>query len=405
MESRMRTRASAWGGVALVAVVLLAAVCLRGIGSDAAGAVDAAVTAAPESPEAARRALPPGARSALLSAPVHEGVPTNVELDDERAMALWQRQFQAAAAERVAMLLERGDARSLYEALLLLPGSGALDDDDYGRDRQAILDRARALAPDDPHLALVAAIDCGSEECDRAAAIDELLRLQPDNALGALLALDAALEAGDPAAIERWLARAAAAGHYDLGYTRTARDYAWAFGNVPAPTMDAETVRRTVASWGLEVEAATSADDLVTSNAMGVALAHALPSMVGLSDLCSARRVSSARLATCHRIWRHMAASDTAIAQAFALPQLVQMTGDATARRHWQERLRHFSWLMQEAGRITDLQAARDHVRLGEIQAWERLLKRRGITMPAGWLPDHPRHRSLILTGRPPPGD
>ena len=81
------------------------------------------------------------------------------------------------------------------------------------------------------------------------------------------------------------------------------------------------------------------------------------------------------------------------------------MTGDATARRHWQERLRRFSWLMQEAGRITDIQAARDHLRLGEIQAWERLLQRRGITMPAGWLPDHPTHRSLILTGRPPPGD
>ena len=394
----MRARVAAWGGVALAA--LLVAVLPRGAGSGAQGSAAAAVAAAPANPEHASAASWPGARSALAGR-----VPTNVELDDERAVALWQRQFQAAAAERIAMLLERGDARSLYEALLLLPGSGALGDQDYGRDRQAILDRARALAPDDPHLALIAAIDCGRGECDRAAAIDELLRLQPDNALGALLALNAALDAGDTAAIERWLARAAAAGHYDLGYTRTARDYAWAFGNVPAPHIAAEIVQRTVASWGLEVDAATSSDDLVTSNAMSVALAHALPSMVGLSDLCSARRVSSARLAKCHRIWRHMAGSDTAIAQAFALPQLVQLTGGAAGRRHWQERLRHFSWLMQEGSRVADIQAVRDHLLLGELQAWERTLQRRGLAMPAGWLPDYPRYRSLILTGRPPPGD
>ena len=399
----MRARVAAWGGVALAAVALLVAVLPRGAGSGAQGAAAAAVAAAPANPVHASAASWPGARSALAG-PVHDRVPTNVELDDERAMALWQRQFQAAAAERIAMLLERGDARSLYEALLLLPGSGALGDQDYGRDRQAILDRARALAPDDPHLALIAAIDCGSGECNRTAAIDDLLRLQPDNALGALLALDAALDAGDAAAIERWLERAAAADHYDMGYTRTARDYVWAFGNVPAPPLDAETVQRTFASLGLAVDSAT-VDDLVTVNAMGVVVAHALPSMAGLSDLCAARRASPAHLASCHRIWRHMAGSDTAIAQLMSLSQLVQMTGDAKERRHWQERLRHFSWLMQEGSRVMDIQAARDHLLLGELQAWERTLQRRGLAMPAGWLPDYPRYRSLILTGRPPPGD
>lgn len=404
MESTMRRSVVAWGAVALVAAVMLAAVYQRDAGKGMERTAVATVTPTSAGPDAAKQALPPGGRPAR--APLFlDRVPTNVELADQRALARWQRQFEAAASNRIAMLLERGDARSLYEAYLLLPGSGALGDADYGRDHQAILDRARALAPDDAHLALLAGIGCGGGACDRASAIEDLLRLQPDNALGAILALDVALKAGDQAAIGRWLERAAAAGSYDMGYTRTAGDYARAFENVPAPPMDPDTLRRTLASWGLAVDSTATVDVLAISNAMGVVAAHALPSMAGLSDLCSARRVSPAHLASCHRVWRHMAGSDTVIAQAIALPQLIQLTDDPGQRRIWQEQLRDFYWTHFTESRRPDLTYLGEIAKLGEIAAARRLLDRRGITMPAGWLPDDPRYRSLILTGRPPPGD
>lgn len=400
----MRRNVAAWGGAAIVAIALLAAVHQQGAGKGLAQAPVAAVAPAPAGAGAADPTVPPGAGSAR-AARFHDRVPTNVELADQRALARWQRQFEAAVNERIAMLLERGDARSLYEAYLLLPGSGALGDDDYWRDHQALLDRARALAPDDAHLALLAAMGCGACDCDRASAIDDLLRLQSENALGALFALDAAIQAGDRAAIDRWLARAAEAEFYDMGYTRTVGDHARAFASVPSPPLDPDVVRRSMAWSGLGSHDAATADDARDLHALIVAGTHPLPSTVGLSGLCSARRVAPANRANCNRIWRHMAASDAALAQMMSLGQLVQMTGDATARRHWQARLRHFSWVMQESNRFMDMQALRDQVRLGEIQARERLLQRRGITMPAGWLPDHPRHRSLILTGRLPPGD
>ena len=100
-----------------------------------------------------------------------------------------------------------------------------------------------------------------------------------------------------------------------------------------------------------------------------------------------------------------MAGSDTVIAQAIALPQLIQLTDDPGRRRIWQERLRDFYWTHFTESRRPDLTYVGEIAKLGEIAAARRLLERRGITMPAGWLPDDPRYRSLILTGRPPPGD
>ncbi|MFP7723337.1 hypothetical protein [Lysobacter sp. A3-1-A15] len=416
MRRSVRVGAGVVGVVALAVAALLVDGDGMGRPTEAGGSASPALAGdAPGGPvvesTAVRAAGLPGGLAGL------DRVPTNVELEDKRELDRWTRQFEAAVAERVAMLLERGDAGSLYEAYLLMPGSGAFRElagdgegpaeafEQYSRDRSSILQRARGLAPDDVHLALLAALECGVaySGCDRASAIEDLLRLQPDNALGALFALDAALEAGDRAAIDRWLARAADADYYDMGYTRTVGDYARAFASVPSPPLDPHVFRRSMAWSGLESHDAAAADDPRDLHALIVAGAHPLPSTVGLSGLCSARRVSLGNRANCHRIWRHMAASDTALAQMMSLSHLVQMTGDATGRRHWQERLRHFSWITQEASRFLDMQALREQSRLGELQAWERLMQRRGITMPAGWLPDNPHYRSLIQTGRPPP--
>jgi len=390
-------------GAVLVGVAVLLGVAgwHATAGGERSGKTAVAVTSVGASPvvraaDTALPSLPPGAI-------YRERVLTNEELEVRGFLARWGREFQDAVDGRIAWLLERGDAQSLYEAYLLLPASDALGSE-ATRDRQAILDRARTLAPDDLQLALMAAIECGGTDCDGANAIREVLRLQPDNAVGALLALEAALESGDRAAIDQWLARAAAADYYRMGYARTARDYASAFENVPAPPMNPDALRRTLATLGLAPDAAATVDDLVMLQAAGVVVAHPLPSMAGLSDLCAARRVSPAHLATCQRIWGHMAGSDTVIAQAIALSQLVQMPGNATEQRHWKERLRHFHWTMHAANRVQDMQLVRDHLRLGEFQAWQRLLQRHGLTMPPGWLPNDPHYRSLILTGRLPPG-
>ena len=140
-------------------------------------------------------------------------------------------------------------------------------------------------------------------------------------------------------------------------------------------------------------------------SAGGIASAQAIPPLMGLRQTCGAADVTQARMAACHRVWQHLADSDTVIAHAIALPQLIQLTGDPVQRHAFQERLRHYAWVRDSMIAHADLTYMLDSWRLGELVAGERLLKRRGVTMPAGWLPDHPTHRSLILTGRPLPGD
>ncbi len=214
-----------------------------------------------------------------------------------------------------------------------------------------------------------------------------------------------AFNAGDTAAVDSWLARAAQSDFYDMGYGDAALELLTVLEGLPLPPMDEELRIGMLKMAGLDHDAAASTSQLVTLYAGGIVAAQNTPPLQGLRHTCGAAHVTQARMAPCHRVLRHLAASDTVIAHAIALPQLIQLTGDPVQRRAFQERLRHYAWARDSMIAHADLTYMLDSWRLGELVAGERLLKRRGVTMPAGWLPDHPTHRSLILTGRPPPGD
>ena len=349
----------------------------------------------------------------------HERVPTNAELEMEARAEEWWAQYSRRIARHVEWLIERGDARSLYHAYLLMPSTDWFDkcrsqDPEYfeaamprhHQDSMEILRLARERAPDDSQLAWLEAMNCHvpAAGCDPTAAELQLALIEPDNARGALLAMDRAFNAGDVAALDAWLTRAANADCYDMRYGAAALELLEVLESIALPPMDEALRTGLLKMSGLGHDRSAAVSELSAVLVGGIAAAQNIPPFAALGQTCGAAHVTQARMARCHRVLQHLAASDTVIAHAIALPQLIQLTGDPVQRRRLQERLRRFSWVHQQAASRADLTYMLDSWRLGELVAGERLLQRRGITMPAGWLPDHPTHRSLILTGRPPPG-
>ena len=420
MGSRMRWTVAAVS----IAVLLLLALLLANapgrsdVASDAGAHVTADANTTTDDPRGA--AVERDGQHAARAFLFHERVPTNAELEMEARAEEWWAQYSRRIARHVELLIERGDARSLYHAYLLMPSTDWVDDSRrqdpeyfeaawtrHLQDSMDILRLARERAPDDPQLAWLEAMNChaATAGCDPSAATLDLARMEPDNARGALLALDRAFHAGDMAAVDAWLTRAAQADFYDMGYGAAALELLTVLEGVPLPPMDAALRSSLIEGSGLKHDGLTWKAVMSAVSAGGIASAQAIPPLMGLRQTCGAADVTQARIVACHRVWQHLADSDTVIAHAIALPQLIQLTGDPVQRRGLQERLRHYAWVRDSMIAHADLTYMLDSWRLGELVAGERLLQRRGITMPAGWLPDHPIHRSLILTGRPPPGD
>ena len=417
MESRKRWAAAAVTTAALLVLALLVANApgSGGVGDDAGEYVTADANTETGVPRAASADGSHSAQAALF----HERVPTNAELELEARAEEWWAQYSRRIARHVEWLIERGDARSLYHAYLLMPSTDWFDksrsqDPEYfeaamqrhHQDSMEILRLARERAPDDAQLAWLEAMNCHvpAAGCDPTAAELQLALIEPDNARGALLAMDRAFNAGDVATLDAWLTRAANADYYDMRYGAAALELLEVLESIALPPMDEALRTGLLKMSGLGQDGSGSAAELSAVLVGGIAAAQNIPPFAALGQTCGAAHVTQARMARCHRVLQHLAASDTVIAHAIALPQLIQLTGDPVQRRRLQERLRRFSWVHQQAASRADLTYLLDSWRLGELVAGERLLQRRGITMPAGWLPDHPTHRSLILTGRPPPG-
>ena len=422
MESRMRWTAAAVGTAALLVLAwLLANAQASGDlgGNDAGEQVTADANAATTDVPRGAAGERDGPHAAV--APFfHERVPTNAELELEARAEEWWAQYRRRISRHVESLIERGDARSLHHAYLLMPStdwSDASADSDpkavqaamhrHLQDSMDLLRLARERAPGDPQLAWLEAMNCHAPTtgCDPAAAELDLARIEPDNARGALLALDRAFHAGDMAAVDDWLARAAQAGFYDMRYGADALEMLDALDSVPLPPMDEGLRSGLLEMSGLDDDGSISIEHLSAVLAGGIAAAQSIPPFSGLSQTCGVGNVTRARMAVCYRVWHRLADSDTVIAHAIALPQLIQLTGDPVQRQALQERLRYYAWVRESMVAHADLTYLRESWRSGELVAGERLLKRRGVTMPARWLPDHPTHRSLILTGRLPPGD
>ncbi|MBX9401187.1 hypothetical protein K4L06_07660 [Lysobacter sp. BMK333-48F3] len=323
-----------------------------------------------------------------------------------KAMARLTDDISAALKAHLHKLAARGQARDHLDIALLLPLIESDPPFDPSRRRDALV-RARDLSE---HRALVAwleAIDClGVDGCEPGPAIDRLQQIEPDNAAVWLLALDRAAPAAAGSQTDTAvLNRAAQASRYDDHLAGTSRETLRALQAVPWPPLDhhAETALRHM----LEIPDSTPAAQLGPALVASYATAVGIQTFGRTFENCSPGVVlapGSTRLAPCRAVMRLIADGDSLLAQAMGTTRMVLLTPDGPDAALWRERLRQSHWLRTNAAEISSptlAWAIREH---GEVPALRAELERRGRgDAPPGWLPEHPRGRALILTGRMPP--
>jgi hypothetical protein len=153
----------------------------------------------------------------------------------------------------------------------------------------------------------------------------------------------------------------------------------------------------------------TQADVTALDYALAMAnIGRALPSYRHLQERCmpaSGLAVSAATLAACRAIYGRLADGETILERMLATQGMVRLTVDRPEAPAWRERYRRLRWTYEQFGE-GELHA---HLRgedyaLNEAAAMQDAVEAAGRwPPPADWLPDDPRARSLILTGRPPP--
>ena len=265
--------------------------------------------------------------------------------------------------------------------------------------------RARALAPDNPDIPWLAAIQCGVEvSCQRVR--EELLAAEPDNAAVWLREMVWARMRNDQAGVERAFQRAAEASRYD---THTGASQLAILDALSALEMPAEckagNVQAELRKLYPGVGAVEVADFvLVVANSLAGIEA---PAYMDIRERCSpgnASGLDGGRRTACGKVLEKMAASDSMLDQAIALGLLVELAGDGDDAARWRERYREHYWLRAHMGKPVLQQLTMEDYAFDELGAMQRALEVAGLwPPPAGWLPKDENARSLIQTGRKPP--
>jgi hypothetical protein len=113
----------------------------------------------------------------------------------------------------VAALARRGDADGYFGAAMLV----------HGTDRGKYVQDAVRVAPDDPDVAWMKWWKCELiPECDPAAAIADVRKLEPDNAAAWIPDVKSAMASGDPFKVTDALKKVASLGRFD--------DHTWSIG-------------------------------------------------------------------------------------------------------------------------------------------------------------------------------
>lgn len=325
------------------------------------------------------------------------------------AMTRLSEDISAALQAHLHMLAARGQARDRLDIALLLP----LLDHDSAADpslRRDSLALAREVPDQRALVAWLEAMTCiDSNGCDSHAALARLQQAEPDNAAVWLLTLEQEATAqSSPRTDEtqlELLSRAARASRYDDHLADTSRETLRALQPVRWPPLDRDS------------EAALRnmlhLSDSVPASALGPALmatyatAMEIPPYSATAGACEPDTVllpGSHRLVPCRTVMSLMADGDSLIAQALGTTRMVRLSPNGPEAMHWRERLRQSHWLRLQWSKIGSpalSYAIREH---GEVPALRAELARRGLGMPPpGWLPEQPRARSLILSGRLPP--
>ena len=259
------------------------------------------------------------------------------------AMARWQAAADAAMRAQARTVAARGGARDLLAAAFLWPLPKPDDQAPVFRaapEARAFFAQARAIAPTDPLVAWLVATDCGglADDCDRDAGIDALLVADPGNAAVQLLALGAARERGDRAAVARHLRAAAAADRYAPYFTQLLPVLFEAHEGVAWPTPDPALGEALVATWG--VPGPATAGEFAAVMALGRVMAVAYPGLVPLSGACPADGSGDpAWVADCRAVYALAAEqSDSMLDRMIALAHLARYS-PGEAGDHWRAEL------------------------------------------------------------------
>ncbi|NDK38917.1 hypothetical protein DT603_08700 [Pseudoxanthomonas gei] len=338
----------------------------------------------------------------------------------KRANDAWTRASQEATRQHLRKVAASGDARSLLAASMLWFGFGGTLEEGVlpvapAPEARAWFDAARSARPRDVLVAWMEASDCAglSDSCNPREALQFLLQAEPHNAAVQLLALADADRRGDRKAAEGYWQASTLAPVYQPHALEIGRLLHATMAGVQQPPLDPRLAQAMGVWFGLNRPA--TAQDYGDVGVIGLSAAVAMPGFLPVSRQCRAEAVAlagSARQAECIRLLVLLAADEsTLLAPMFALPKLVELSGDSAEGLAWREQLRQFQWVYENAQqRMFAANSSGGHPREygtwfmteGELSAMRRLLSHQGVPAqaPPGWLPANARYRALVSTGR-----
>lgn len=341
----------------------------------------------------------------------------------KRATDAWHKAFVDATRHHLRSIAAQGDPQNLLAAALLWPGPAATGDQAdmpvrSSQEKRAWFDAARRARPRDPLVAWIEANDCGglSDSCDPQGALQFLLRADPGDAAVLLHAFGNAERKSDTKTADQYWTAAAAADSYDTRTLEIGQLLHAVSKDVALPPLDARVASLMGRSLGLGRDA--TGDDLRDMGAMSVWTALGIPAFQTFTRRCSTASPTTLTVEAqlqCERIMTLLAEDQsTLIAPMIGLPKMVGLTTGSAEAKDWRERVRQFRWTYENALPYlsglyrTENVIPADYLRWvmteGELVAMRRLLQSNGVAPlpPVGWLPDNPRYRSLVATGREP---
>jgi hypothetical protein len=384
--------------IALVAGgILLLWVAVAGVDRRAAPAASA--TRAHSIPAAGAKPLSPRTRAAAratrsATAADHAADGQAWAARDPRVQRC-QRDLDAATRARVAALARSDDERAQAVAARLQP----FEPGEAGGLRQrtqqqlARLAVAAQRAPDDVQIAWLYAARChAQDQCDQRAAIDRVLRLEPDNMAAWLLALEQS-DPRDQQAQAALLQRAAAAPRLD-----------WHYGALGMLVIERLTPLRVPSCDVPELLGAAlgSRQPLAVDGAVAVtagAVALTLPLAAGTrTPLCPARgSIAAARLPACRAVFARLADGDDLVSRLIGTTRMLAWAQTPAERAHWSERLRNLLWLQEQDANLMPPGYMRLVLEQGEVPTLIALMEEQGRwPAPPGWLPENPALRAQL---------
>jgi hypothetical protein len=329
--------------------------------------------------------------------------------------------WQTLQIELARNLQVRGDVRQQLVAAMLLGRPVAEDASATIRtaaaahrsEAEAIFARVRA-GTDDPWVLWMSATNCffGEALCDRAGAIEALLRIESENAAVWMLALDRAHRGNDGSAALAALQGMAASTRYDQHYVSGIR--AWTDAFEALPTIEGfESWARKAASFR---DAAPDADELratATMAGFSMALAYGFPPVAALAERCIPEAVDVEALReACRGAAQVLVKSDTLVSISVGLPVAFRFAADDAERRALEQGRLEKDWLMDsfnllgfdgfdEAGAIDpgEISQLVDRVRTtgSELAMFQSMLREHGMPLQP---PDDYRGNGMDLAER-----